>query len=421
MKRKIRTFIKNFVKFFCDYTIEDDYRILSLKHTPLRVRRSLTRKAWDAFGSLPIAANKVIFDNYMGRGYGCNCKYVTEALRKRRPDLDIVWTVRRASAHAGQFPEGVRLVEYGSTEALREYYTAALWVCNYHLSAYFNQGLVKREGQTYIQMWHGSLGIKKLERDCEGLTSMKHWNYLAQKNSNATDYWISNSAFETQVYRRGFWNVEHVLELGHPRNDIFFREDASACAAAVKNALDIKPERRIVLYVPTFRESGGFPVCRLDVDAVVSALARRFGGDWSFVVRLHPRMREGMDVLVIGGHVQPVDGSGYPDIQELLFASDVVLTDYSSCIFDFLLTGRPAFIYAPDIEIYNTERGFYYRLEETPFPIAESMEMLTENIARFDEDVYAERSAAFLKEKGCMENGRASEAVCDLIEEILDR
>lgn len=421
MKKRLKSLIKKLIKLCWDYTIEDDYRILSLKHTPIRIRCSITKKAWNAFGALPIAENKLVFDNYMGRGYGCNTKYVTEVLLRRRSDLDIVWTVRQADLHRREFPEGVRLVEYGSREALQEYYTAAVWVCNYHLNAYFNRGLEKRQGQTYIQMWHGSLGIKKIERDCDNLTSMKHWDYLARKNSNATDYWISNSTFESGIYERGFWNVHNIMELGHPRNDIFFREDNSQLVEKVKRRLDISMEDKLVLYVPTFRESGEFPADILCVEDIVSGLSKRFGGNFVFVVRRHPRMEKALSVYAAGDLAPVVDGSGYPDIQELLAASDVVITDYSSCIFDFLLTRRPGFIYAPDIERYNTERGFYYRLEEAPFPIAERKEQLLDNIAHFNQAEYEEKIGLFLEKQGCMEHGYAAEEVCDLIEDILDR
>ncbi len=408
--------IRQFLKIFIEYTIENDTKIYRLKYTPLKIKQSLTKKAEGKFAHYPVQENKIVFDNYMGRGYGCNSKYVTEELLRRRADLDIVWVVKNAEAHKGEFPENVRLVEYLSDQAMKEYYTAKVWVCNYHLVAYFEKGLQKKASQKYIQMWHGSLGIKKIENDCDCLTKKQSWTYLAKKNSENTDYWISNSAFETDVYQRAFWNVKQVLEYGHPRNDLFFRQDMDLIKKKVKSYLGIAPEKRVALYVPTFRESGAFPKEKIDFDRMLESLGQRFGGSWQGVVRLHPRMDEKAEPVYHGKDSRKVIKGDYPDIRELLAAADVVLTDYSSCIFDFLLTGRPAFIYAPDIEQYNDERGFYYKLEKTPFPIAETNRELLENIEKFDERSYRSQTEHFLSEKGCLEDGHAAERVCDLIE-----
>ena len=150
---------------FIDHTIEDDMRIYQIKHTPIVFKKSLTGHALKEFGHLPVERNKVIFDNYKGAGFGCNPKYVTLALLEKKKDLDIVWMVKNKSQHTDEFPKGVRLVEYHTKEALKEYFTAGVWVDNFHLASYYNIGLVKRTGQTFIQLWHGSLGIKKIEKN----------------------------------------------------------------------------------------------------------------------------------------------------------------------------------------------------------------------------------------------------------------
>lgn len=415
----IKIKIKKFIKKFVDYTIIDDNKTYTLRHTNLSVKCSLTKKFEKVYGNLPIEPKKIVVDNYMGQGYGCNCKYVTEALLASGQDYDIVWIVKNVDARRTQFPEGVRLVEYLSPDAMREYATARIWLCNYHLIAYFNRGLSKKPSQTYIQMWHGSFGIKKIENDCGILTDNKAWKYLAEKNSRNTDYWISNSAFETGIYRRAFWDVKEIKELGHPRNDIFFREDEDQITEHVKKQLGIEQKQNIVLYVPTLREINEFPKDVLDVDMLSKVLEERTGHSWCVVVRLHPRMRGKLENVCTGSADRIYHADDYPDIQELLSAAQVVITDYSSCIFDFLLSGKPGFIYAPDIEAYNNERGFYYKLEDTPFPIATDNDGLCENIKMFDDKVYHEKLERFLKDKESVEDGKASERVASLIEDIL--
>ena len=105
----------------------------------------------------------------------------------------------------------------------------------------------------------------------------------------------------------------------------------------------------------------------------------------------------------------------YPDIQELIVAADVGITDYSSWICDFMLTGRPGFLYTPDLADYDQERGFYYPLSETPFPIAETNDELEEKILSFDEAAYAVKNEQFLEARGCKENGTAAKQIVEII------
>lgn len=417
--------IKSLVKKIFDYTIENEMRVLTLKHTKIKVRFSLTKRALKKYGKLSVVPNRIVFDNYMGKGYGCNPKYVTEELLRIAPNSDIVWLCRDAASHANDFPSGVRVVEYGSPESMEMYYTAALWVSNYHLAHYFNKGLEKRPGQTYIQMWHGSLGIKRLERDTTVLDSMPGWKYLIQKNSRMTDYWISNSSFESDVYKSAFWDVDDskIKLLGHARNDLFFLEESEnkRIRTKVLSTLGIDKETKLALFVPTYREDGIFPEEKISVTETLAALSDRFGGAWKLLVRLHPRMKESVsdiltDYIEIGDSANIVMATDYPDIQELLASSDALFTDYSSCIFDFMLSKRPAFFFVPDIEKYNSTRGFYYKMETTPFSIAKDMTALEKNIAGFDEATYNSKVEEFLKEKGCMDDGHAALRIADFIQ-----
>ena len=412
----IKSKIKKIIKFFWEYTIEDDNRVFHLKHTPLRLKKKISGKNVLELEKLPIDRKKIIFENYMGRGFGCNCKYVALELLKACPGLDIVWTVKNAAEHREEFPEGIRLVEYKSEEALREYFTAGMWVSNYHLIAYYNMGLKKREGQCFIQLWHGSLGIKKIERDCAGLTESKSWSTLGERSSTNTDYWISNSTFETEIYKRAFWNVKNVLEYGHPRNDIFFLDEPhkKKLADDIRSRYKLAEEEKIVLYLPTFREDNTFPAKRISAD-ITEAFDKKFNGIFRLAVRRHPRMRYGVENILAGDTAGVLDMTDYPDIQELLCVADALITDYSSGIYDFMLKKKPGFIYAPDIEKYDNSRGFYYSLYDTPFPVATSCEGLREAIADFEYGEYVRRVEEFISEKGCVDDGNAAKRVSELI------
>lgn len=409
--------IKRIAKKFIAYSIEGEKKVYRLKHTPLKIARCYTKEYHREYEKLPVVPNKIIFDNYMGKGFGCNGKYVTKELLLSKEAYDIVWTVKDALNHQQNFPAGVRLVEYGSKEALREYATAGVWVQNYHLVHYLNKGLLKKPEQSYIQMWHGSFGIKKIEGDCTNLTVDKNWTYLAKKNADYTDYWISNGSFETAVYRQAFWNVENVLEYGHPRNDIFFAEDIAEYKEKVRSHYGIQ-EEKLVVYVPTFRDEGMEWEQELDYCRLLTNLQKRFGGTWNALVRMHPRMKEYASKLIPASDLI-TDVTDYPDIQELLAAADVVITDYSSAIFDFLLTKKPGFIYAPDYKSYEQMRGLYYPLEDTPFPVAKDNTALEKNILEFQIDKYKEKAQDFLQNKGSVEDGKAAKRIVKFIEQIV--
>jgi len=367
-------------------------------------------------GIKPIQPRKIVFDNYMGKGYGCNPKYVAEKLLEKYPGkFEVVWIVSKGDAVRGEIPDWIRQVDYASQKALREYATAKVWVSNYHKISFLRRGLFKRKGQYFIQMWHGSLGIKKIENNVSCLTVDKRWLKLAKRSSKMVDFWISDSSFENDVYRRAFWDVKDILMYGHPRNDILLC-DHEAAADKVKTRFEIE-NKKILLYAPTFREDYRLDCYQIDFGTLQQILKAKFGGEWAILVRLHPRVRKYIK-KILPPYPGIYDATYYTDIQELIASADCMITDYSSCIFDFMLTRQPGFIFATDIEEFNTERGFYYPLEDTPFPIARSNEELFQEIECFDETAYRNNVEEFLMGKGCVEDGHASERVADKIAEL---
>lgn len=400
-------------KLFSIYN-EDKYKVINVFGFKIK-KDFLTpyiKKVRKQYG---IKKNKIVFMNYLGSGYGCNPKYITEELLKRNLPYEIVWI---SNAPSKDFPKGVRVVPYSPKKTLFELVTAKIWVDNYHKISFIKRGLDKLPEQKYIQTWHGSLGIKKIEKSAECLTKDNTWLNCAVKNSKMTDFWISNSDFESNVYNEAFWDIKEIKKFGHPRNDVFFK-DNKGIINRVKTTYDIPENTKILLYAPTFREDEKITHYDIDFDNLKAVLSAKFGGDWTILVRLHSRLEEAFkDYFKNKNNI--INATYYPDMQELLVAADVGITDYSSWMFDYMLSKKPVFIYATDIEKYNTERGFYYPLEETPFPIAKDNEELSKNIKDFDDKKYIPKVNKFLAGKGCMEDGHASERVVDLIESMIN-
>lgn len=374
------------------------------------------KKVQAKYGDLPVKKNKIIFTNYMGKGFGCNCRPVAEELLRRGGDYDLVWAVSDPDAQRAKFPPAIHLIKYGSEEMMREYATAGFWVCNYHLVDLFGHGLRKKPEQQYIQMWHGSFGIKRQEKDVESLTKDKVWLKFSQMNSRATDYWISNCRFEDEVYTRSFWDVKNIRRFGHPRNDIFFKDHA-ALKAAVKEKLGIPEDCAFLLYIPTYRDDMSTSYYAVDFEGVKAAFEKKTGRRWCIVIRLHPKLADkAADFVPAADYI--FNGTDIDDITDLLASADAALTDYSSAVFDFMLSRKPAFIFATDIDQYNTDRGFYYDIYTTPFPVATDNNELLENIECFEYAPYRQKVENFLEQKGSYENGTAAKQVADLIEQL---
>lgn len=351
--------------------------------------------------------------------YNCNPKAIAEAIfaDKDFSGWQFVWLLEpNPATKIEAFPSRLQLVKNRSIKAKWHLATAAVVIDN---SVMRDIGYVNRR-QIVIQTWHGSLGIKRFDGA---------WNdATGRANDRKTTWCISNSKFESDVYRDTYWKHTDILELGHPRNTIFFKEKMEI-DAKVRSSLGIPADKKIVLYAPTFRDAyrgkaGSTSLNKLSPYSLnrgllLQSLRARFGGDWCLLNRYHFHLKKFADFKKEIGDSNVINVSEYPDIQDLLRVADVVITDYSSLIFDFLLTGKPAFIFATDLEHYVTqERAFFYPIESTPFPIAETNEDLSKNILTFDSEKYAERSAAFLKDKGCIDGPNAT---LELIDKIKDK
>ena len=368
---------------------------------------------------LEVQENKIVFSSFMGNSYGCNPKYIAEEIIKRKLPYDLVWLVLDKKKKEQDFPPEIRLVSYNSKQAMIETQTAKCWIDNNRKIYFWRNGLTKKTGQYYIQTWHGSLGIKKIDADVKAFNNETNnaWLKFAHIDSENADYLLSNSEFENNILVPAFWFKNEVKQIGHPRNDVFFK-NRSLIRDKVCEYYNTDKDKKILLWVPSFRDDKRLDCYGLEYKELKKSLEEKFGGEWLIFVRLHPRINQ-FSEKIIPQKDFIINATDYPDIQELLVTADAAITDYSSCIFDFMLSRKPGFIYATDIEQYDTDRGFYYPLTSTPFPVAENNKQLRKNILNFDLDKYQEKVEEFLKDKGCMEDGHASERVVDLIEKIM--
>lgn len=353
------------------------------------------------FGCLPVKKNKVLFLSYYGAQYGCNPKYLSEYILREHPEWDVVWGFINPEAHSDIRARSVRFL---SVRFFYELATSRVFVTNYRMPEYYG----RRKGQLYVQTWHSSLRLKAIEADA-GNSVPDHYVKMAKHDSEQISLLLSGCEKSSEIFRRAFWYDGEITPTGTPRMDVLFSED-NVLKSSILRQLGVNEGERIVMYAPTFREDKGLNAYNLDLRALCAVLKQKWGGNWKVLLRLHPHMIGLSKSLANGDDIQDV--TKYDDIQELLAVSDVVVSDYSSLVFDFAVTGRPCLLYVPDLKDYlEKERKLYFRLEDLPFPIIYSNSDIGRVVSGFDEQVYRDSIKSFMETIGSYENGHACENV----------
>ena len=359
---------------------------------------------------------KIIFLNFTGN-YDCNPKAICQEIIDEGVDARLIWSVyKNTLVIPGRFPRQVEAVRRNTYDFYKHMASARVIVDNGIGTAFVNYK--KKRGQYLIETWHGSLGIKKFgAKD----NNDRDWVRRAYREGRMTSYIISNSDFEDDIYREDFWKKTPIWKFGHPRNDILFTQDEEKIRALdrqIRDENEIPDGVRLCLYAPTFRGDGDLSPYVLDYDRLNKALEKRFGGKWVILTRFHNRTKK----FLRGFKVPPtvINVSTYPDIQELMLVIDAGITDYSSWICEYLLRRKPGFIFATDLKDYAAhERSFAFPLEELPFPIATDEKELEDNILSFDNEAFCDKCEVFLKSKGSVDDGHASERVVAEIKKLL--
>ncbi len=342
----------------------------------------------------------MVYDAFEGR-YSDNPRALFERMRHRQPGDRHTWLCDPRFVDG--FPADVETVPFGTQAARAVLEDADLVVANTHLDFDWD----KKPGAVYLQTWHGT-PLKRIHRDVlwapEGILDrldldVARWDYL-----------LSPNAISTPRLRDAFGFGGPVLELGYPRNDVLVGPEATTVRARVRAALGIPDHVTAVLYTPTWRDdqfyAPGDVELALDVPTFLEALPE----DVWLLPRLHYKMtgraRAATDDRV-------VDVSRYPDVHELYLAADAMVTDYSSTMFDFAITGKPLLFFAYDLESYRDSlRGFYFDLEPlAPGPVLRTTEQVLAALADLGavQAEYAERYAQFQRLFAHLDDGYAGE------------
>ncbi len=373
----------------------------------------------------PIKKNKIVMWTFEGMGgYGCSPKYIAQELLKRKAqgkhNIEIFWLLEDMDK---EFPKEIRKVK--STLWSRAYHlsTARFWIANTRTF----YGTKKRKETIYFQTWHGTVALKPIGKyRGEKLSQIAY--LVSEYDSKMINYALSGSKWCTKTWPDGLIYDGSILEIGTPRCDILF-SGLEEKHIQLRKEYGLLDEAKILLYAPTFRGGSQSTVRNVDVEVVsldfnrlIRVFEKKFGGKWYIFLRLHPQLAAKMKKMPIAEESDRlIDVSQRPDMNEIIAASDAMITDYSTAIFEGFLTGIPGFIYADDLDEYVADRGkLMFTLDEIPFPTACTSDELIANILSFDQGSYEKHVQEFIERVGIFEDGHASERVVYLIEKIFN-
>ncbi|MGP3983260.1 bifunctional glycosyltransferase/CDP-glycerol:glycerophosphate glycerophosphotransferase [Streptomyces sp. KR80] len=318
----------------------------------------------------PIAEDLAVFSSYWDRGVACSPAAISAKLGELAPDIRQVWVVR--SADAPLVPPGTTCVVPGTRRYWSVLARAKFLVNNVN----FADEMIKRPGQILVQTHHGT-PVKRMGTDQIPFPATSRgvdYEALVERCRN-WDYSISANSHSTEIWERAYPVPFTSLNYGYPRNDVYYTATA-VDVRRVRERLGIAQGRVALLYAPTHRDYEATWTPRLDLET----LARRLGEDFVLLVRGHYFYDSGpspLEELHRRGIV--IDVSGSDSVEELALASDALITDYSSLMFDYANLDRPIVIFADDWEIYSNTRGVYFDVTRcAPGPVARSQEDVVE-------------------------------------------
>ncbi|MFE7152735.1 CDP-glycerol glycerophosphotransferase family protein, partial [Heyndrickxia sporothermodurans] len=413
--RKIKKRTKNRSKF--GFIIESD--LIEKKDRNIQVSGSLKKYRTNAtfkrtvdytsyYETLEIRENTILYESFHGKNMSCNPYALFKQLinDERFSDYNHVWVLNDLDNCPKEFLElpNVEFVAVNSDEYLQYLASCKYLINNTSFPPYF----IKKEGQVYVNTWHGT-PLKTLGKDMNG-TIGQHKNLM--RNFMQTDFIIAPNKFTADKIidshdLRGIYQGK-VAETGYPRVDLVFENNKK-----VREQLGCT-NNKVILYAPTWRGEVGNVSGELNkLIEDTKMLEDKLGGQYTILLKVHSLMQQYIQDRKIKLNIVPDN----IDSNELLSIVDVLITDYSSIFFDFIVTKKPIIFYAYDQKEYQKERGFYLDLEDMPGPICRSIMSVIDEISNAQnyQVIYKDKMEYCLNTFLNLEDGKSTSRVIDTI------
>ena len=366
---------------------------------------------------IPTDKKIIIFQSSNGRNYTGNPRYIYEEMVCQGLDeeYECIWFLFDTSI---EIPGRCKKIRNNYFSYFWYLMRAGFWVFDSRQPLYCR----KKKSVTYIQTWHGT-PLKKLALDMDrmdmgGSTDINDYHRQFLVTCKDWDYLISQNNFSTEIFRSCFaFKDRPILEIGYPRNDILIRDNKKDKIIEYKKMLGLPLDKKIILYAPTWRDNeysvkGKYKFAsKLNFDKAQKELS----DEYIFIVKYHYLVSDKIDWSPYEGFVYTFDET--KDIAWLYLVSDMMITDYSSVMFDYSLLKRPMLFFAYDLQDYKENlRGFYFDfVEEAPGPISRDTNQLINDIKSYEPLKWEDKYQTYSNKYNHVDDGHASEKVIDLI------
>ncbi len=360
----------------------------------------------------------ILFECMLGRNYSGNPKGIYEEMVRQGLDkkYQIFWIFEDPDRM--EIIGNAKKIKRNRLEHLKYLCKAKVWVFDTRQPNY----VVKRPETVYIQTWHGT-PLKKLGLDMDdvqmaGNKGIENYKANFWTNSRRWDYLIAQNQYSSDIFRNCFDFRKNMLDIGYPRNDTLIHNNNKEYIDKLKEKHGIPKNKKVVLYAPTWRDNQSMgrgkyifnPFLNFDV------LKRNVEDEYVFILKYHYLIASELDWSRMEGFIYDIK----EDIQELYLMADMLMTDYSSVMFDYSILKRPMIFYTYDLDAYCDNRGFYFDfLAEAPGPFVKNTEELIGVLKNHDFGQYKERYDAFNEKYNSWDDGRASEKVVEIIKNTM--
>ena len=367
---------------------------------------------------IPLKKNLILFQSNNGVNYSGNPRYIYEEMVRQGLDqeYDCVWILLDTSI---EVPGKCRKIRRNYPKFFWNLMRAKFWIFDSRQEKMY----VKKKDTVYIQTWHGT-PLKKLaldmdQMDMAGNQNIERYHENFRIACRDWDYLVSQNKFSTEVFKSCFdFADKPILEIGYPRNDVLFQKNNEKDIRELKEKLGLPLDKKIMLYAPTWRDNefyqkGAYKFAtELDFDRMREA----FSDEYCMIVKYHYLVSENIDWTPYKGFVYTFDETN--DIAWLYLVSDILITDYSSVMFDYSLLNRPMFFFAYDLEDFqNHLRGFYFDfINEIPGPISQDTKTLISDIRNYKEEEWEEKYKAYHDKFNNVDCGDASRQIIQLVQ-----
>ncbi|MGL5417382.1 MAG: CDP-glycerol glycerophosphotransferase family protein [Clostridium sp.] len=382
------------------------------------IRKNCKKIYMKILSKLKVKKKRIIFESFLGRSVAGNPKYIYEYLVEKSLDseYELVWILNDLEQ---EIQGNHRKIKRKSIQYYYYLATAKYWIFNCREP----ESVFKNDETIYVQTWHGT-PLKKLGLDMEKVnmanqTNIEDYKEKFKKSSGRWDYLVSQNDYSSEIFKRAFSFDKEILDYGYPANDILYKKNTKNEINKLKEKFKIPKDKKVILYAPTWRDDSFYKKghYKMKMELELEKMQEALGEEYIILLRMHYLITNTIQIEEFEGFAY--DFSERYDIQELYLVSDILITDYSSVMFDFGNLKRNMIFYTYDIESYRDSlRGFYFDLEEeAPGPVVKTTEEVIASIKnmRIERFEYKEQRIKFY-EKFCHIDG--GEATQKLVEKI---